>query len=328
MLIMQWNLCSISFVASSCFLLLTIAADTAEAFVSKTTTTTTTTNAPVLSFPTSAASASQVFPPLRMLPMESSLILSSNSDTSLQFTDVVLPTYLGIAFAYVSYQIDRDSDYAKNLIQSLKEDDKALGKVAMVAAMALVSVPIVAGIHTLACSLIGIDATATSTATIPLPGITASSIPLSQVVVPIVIGLASVYLSYQVDQDSEYVVKLWNKYINNEKEEAVVGTWSAASTTTTTTKDVADTPAVAVVAAADQEEEGQVTTTTKTKEKVSKVAKTAYAPWLEMLVPKDENSKRRKVAQFVGFLYLPWLPMFLPNNKSKQEQEDATPVEA
>eukprot|EP00980_Cylindrotheca_fusiformis_P000886 scaffold233_cov81-Cylindrotheca_fusiformis.AAC.6 len=247
---------------------------------------------------------------------------------NVQFADVVAPTYLGSAMAYLSYQMHQNPDYARNLIISLENDPKmALRKVAIVACIGLVSVPVVAGIHTLACSLAGVGATAVDGTTMASVDIasTETAIPPSEVVFPISFALATAFISYQVDRDSDYVVNLWNKLKSAQTrysmEFADVTEMRSVLSPIVPTEhgNIMDTPVVlASEQIVEKDKTVEVTVVEKTyidqeqkttpREKVAKAVKTLF--WSE-----DENSKRRKVTKFVGVLYFPWLPMFLPRNK-------------
>jgi hypothetical protein len=314
---MYWNVSS-SLTAFLCFLLITTG--TTDAFVAP-------------SGGSSASAASAVSSSLPQKPTALSLIPPSTLPSDVEFIDVVVPTYLGAAFAYLSYQMDRDSNYAKNLGALLQDDPpSALRKVAMVAGKVLVSVPVVAGIHALACTLVGVDTTSISSSITPASAIT--TIPLSHVAVPVSLGLATAYVSYRIDQDSEFVVKLWYKYFA--KTEWTEPSSVVVAPTTTTSilmeEETVDTPMVLVTeqAEATAVPTSSSTSTTSTaatpKKKVVKVLQSLYAPWLEMIWTEDENSKRRKAAKIVQVLYLPWLPMFLPKKEEEKNQEQ--PIEA
>jgi hypothetical protein len=336
---MYWNVSS-SLTVLSCFLLITTG--TTNAFM-----------APSVGSFVSAASAITSSLPQKSTSL--SLIPSSTLPSGVEFSDVVFPTYLGAAFVYLSYQMDRDSNYAKNLWALLLDDPpSALRKVAMVAGMGLVSVPVVAGIHALACTLVGGHTTSIGSISTPPPPAaaaaaaitsTGTSIPLSHVALPVSLGLAAAYVAYQVDQDSEIVVKLWYKlwFKYFAKTEWTEPSSVVVAPTTTTSilmeDETVDTPMVLVTEQVETTAVPASTTSTSTtttsattttsstaatpkKKVVVRVLQSLYAPWLEMIWTDDENSKRRKAAKFMQVLYLPWLPMFLPKKKEEEKNQE------
>ncbi|KAL3937875.1 MAG: hypothetical protein SGBAC_007108, partial [Bacillariaceae sp.] len=198
----------------------------------------------------------------------------------ISFSEVLLPTYLGAAFAVLSYQMDQDNQFMVQWVKDAKSNPKGAAiQIATVAGLGLVTIPPVAALHTMATigklgATTSATATSTTSANASTKGLFASfqtkAAPvavtktttattkvlaatktttavaataggvaaMSSVAVPISLGLATAFVSYQVDKDPDYAVKklqafleLWRTKVL--ERDVVPGSTSTSTSTST-----------------------------------------------------------------------------------------------
>jgi hypothetical protein len=277
-------------------------------------------------------------------------------EIGVKFTDVLLPTYLGCGFVFLSYKIDSDPEFVDKEITFLRANPKtALTRIASFAGLGLVTLPFVTGAHYLACFLLGAISEPSSDATqAPLPFQTVAKTSIaaltSATLFPLSFGLACIYLSFQMDRNPNYARNLWEnlqayaqnasvKFIDEEQR----STLSSPSVqpeefVAPVIVDALLEPPVVVVAKEQlqraeaslsksivvevRERERVTATTTAAATNIMtpmlKLLRFLYFPWLEMFLGKSQG-KRRRFAKFLQLLYLPWLDMVLPSKFKKEK---------
>ncbi|CAJ1954867.1 unnamed protein product [Cylindrotheca closterium] len=196
--------------------------------------------------------------------------LGGNSMVS--FSQVLLPTYLGAAFAALSYKIDQDPQFMVEWVKEARQNPKtAVEQITMVASFGLVTIPPFAALHTMATAgkvatttaagtaagTAALAKTTTATKAVTTAKVAAATkttavaaaaatggatIAIPTIAVPISFALATAYVSYEMDKDPDFAVKkleafveLWHTKVVQREVSATSTTRSSTSTSTSAT---------------------------------------------------------------------------------------------
>ena len=270
--------------------------------------------------------------------------LPSPAKTGVTLTDVLVPTYLASVMAYLTYQLDQDSDFFEKSFQNFRDDEDGLKSIfpnlAMIAFVGT-SAPLV---HVITCTAFGVTSTTTASA--------GGLVPWTEVAFPISLGLAIVYLSCEVDNDSDFVIKLLNQ---NKKETQASSTEEIIPAVQAVDKEEPSMDFAAVVKKEEDVDAGEAIGTRKIESSLivnekdvkyvdeeQREALTSEGTVLDDSLEMREELSAEKSLQsptikskratslttsffsFLRYLYLPWLEIFLFRRRSASVEATST----